>query len=815
MRLRYNNQFGTLATVGTDVTNSLVSPNINFAVAPNFATIVAPDYIPLVLDAGKAGMEIVWLTAYTAGATSGTGTRAAEDATNWPAATHAAGTWACDFTAYDTTLFAPVTEPIALTKVTSLTRATVVTSTPGSPVAANSLIPVDSTAGPVNIPLPVAPADKTLMAIKHVTQGATNAVTFSCGGSDVFNVTGGVTSKSLPLLNQSALLEYTATGAIWTVISDALTLTSLDLRYLAAPTLARRTCQSFTDPGNGGTTSYQDANMRFGFMLPVLPTRMRVKWANSELSINAKLAGAVALTGVWMGQPNIAAEIQWLGDFVSAPTQVASAFVTNSLGDEWVSSWFTPPAGFTANTPQAISIGINSAASGPAGVNSTLGLGYCEGIMCYGTNASLAANAGAAAWNAAAVTVITHTVLGDFRLEYEFVGTNPIGFWAGDSIMAGWIATASGENVAGATNFTNSSKGMCGPFNRYAEKAANRLGHLATNAAVGGTSAGSFYNLFANASNMAFTRFDLATTPPDYAFLALGTNDSVAWGVPVATFQTAYLNNIAVLKSFGIKKVYGITCPPFNQPSRYLHTAVTGGTSTSVVVEDTALGAWAVGGSYSTTASAATNIGTGAFLTGTGVLPVTSIAGASSGVVAIGTLGVLSYTGATATQLNGCQLIQGAGGTTVAGTTTVKNTSIVGIEIGGGANPLFETFYPSAAAYASNLVTLTVGGAATVTSSHVVGVLVMQQPEMLRQAYNGWLRTCPPALSGVFDAAALVEGPVYGGSPQGNVNYASASFNSSWHPYFGAVGTTDVHPMGPAFHTVLSNALSTFLHGTG
>lgn len=117
----------------------------------------------------------------------------------------------------------------------ALARANVVTSTPGSPVAANSLIPVDSTSGTINIPLPVAPADKVMVAIKHVIQGGTNAVTFSCGGSDVFNFTGGVTSKSLPLLSQGVLLEYTASGAIWTVISDDLPLSALDLRYIRLP----------------------------------------------------------------------------------------------------------------------------------------------------------------------------------------------------------------------------------------------------------------------------------------------------------------------------------------------------------------------------------------------------------------------------------------------------------------------------------------------------------------------------------------------------------------------------------------------------
>ena len=66
-RLRYNFQSGTcgaLTNVGTTIT---------FAVAPAFATIVAPDFIPITLEPDTAGVqEIVYLTAYTAAATTGT-----------------------------------------------------------------------------------------------------------------------------------------------------------------------------------------------------------------------------------------------------------------------------------------------------------------------------------------------------------------------------------------------------------------------------------------------------------------------------------------------------------------------------------------------------------------------------------------------------------------------------------------------------------------------------------------------------------------------------------------------------------------------
>lgn len=83
-RLRYNNQAGTLASL--PLTSG--GTTINFSAAPDFATITSPDYIPLTLDYGTANFEVVYLTAYTSGGTSGTITRAAEDSANWPAVAH-------------------------------------------------------------------------------------------------------------------------------------------------------------------------------------------------------------------------------------------------------------------------------------------------------------------------------------------------------------------------------------------------------------------------------------------------------------------------------------------------------------------------------------------------------------------------------------------------------------------------------------------------------------------------------------------------------------------------------------------------------
>ena len=123
--IRYNNQGGQLGAV--------LSPSgtvITFQNAPNFATLSGGDYITICLDAGLATFEILHLTAYTAGALTGTVTRAAEDGTNWPAVAHSSG-WACMGTVADFTAISGVQSVNAGTNVT-------ITGTPTNPIVNSS-----------------------------------------------------------------------------------------------------------------------------------------------------------------------------------------------------------------------------------------------------------------------------------------------------------------------------------------------------------------------------------------------------------------------------------------------------------------------------------------------------------------------------------------------------------------------------------------------------------------------------------------------------------------------------------------------------
>ena len=111
-----------------------------------------------------------------------------------------------------------------------LTPTAVKTGTYGA--SAGDFVPCDTTSGGFTVTLPNAPADLTVVGIKQVIQGGTNAVTVACAGSDVFNKTGGGTSASLTLQAQGQMYQYKASLGVWYVMSDDLPLSQLDARYL-------------------------------------------------------------------------------------------------------------------------------------------------------------------------------------------------------------------------------------------------------------------------------------------------------------------------------------------------------------------------------------------------------------------------------------------------------------------------------------------------------------------------------------------------------------------------------------------------------
>lgn len=77
-RLRLNGLGSASNGLTAAAGSSGVAQTVSFASDPGFPTIAFPDYLPVVGAPGTSAEEIIWITAWTAGATSGTGIRNAE-----------------------------------------------------------------------------------------------------------------------------------------------------------------------------------------------------------------------------------------------------------------------------------------------------------------------------------------------------------------------------------------------------------------------------------------------------------------------------------------------------------------------------------------------------------------------------------------------------------------------------------------------------------------------------------------------------------------------------------------------------------------
>lgn len=80
-------------------------------------------------------------------------------------------------------------------------------------------VPCDSTSAGFTVTLPNAPADMTIIGVKHAIQGGSNAITVACSGTDHLNRTTGPTSTSLSSLGRGSIFQYQASTGIWYVVA--------------------------------------------------------------------------------------------------------------------------------------------------------------------------------------------------------------------------------------------------------------------------------------------------------------------------------------------------------------------------------------------------------------------------------------------------------------------------------------------------------------------------------------------------------------------------------------------------------------------
>lgn len=289
------------------------------------------------------------------------------------------------------------------------------------------------------------------------------------------------------------------------------------------------------------TAVNKDYNGRVLVQLPVTTTRWRFRVRNASALSGTASAGAWDFTGVWIGTPLYAAtDAQWARVFASAPSQAVAAFTSPADGTEYVSEWVTDPAlQFQAGIPKGVSYGMTQAANGTMTYS---GQGWTWG----------GPGAAAAAGNATpGGTGLNNFVVLDSRIEYEFLGTAPVGVMIGDSITSGWTSDTS----------TPASKLISGfdPHHSWPGAAGLRNGFAWHNMGVGSSTGAQW----SSGVGWRWDRVDFATSVPDFAIIALGTND-VAAGTALATIQGYIHAMVTAMRTRGINEVYLGTITPRN-----------------------------------------------------------------------------------------------------------------------------------------------------------------------------------------------------------------------------------------------------------
>jgi hypothetical protein len=571
----------------------------------------------------------------------------------------------------------------------------------------------------------------------------------------------------------------------------------LSASQLANPsaTNTRRSTIAFGSGSAGlSGTTYQDICFRMSHMPTVPFTRCRLRIRNSNVWGNTTTSQSVVCTGVYWGTPNLTGTA-WAGDFTGAPTSLGISF-TQDLATEYVSSWFTPPT-VTPGQAFGLSFGFTIA------VDNTVNTDSGPGFVWHGvTSTGCAAAAGNAAAPGVGAAVYGQTVF-DIRMEYEYVGDNPIGLVLGTSLSAGYLGS-------GAATWLSAPLGAMGTMARWPELLGNRLGHQIINGGVPGAGANT---TFINTANLPWSRFDLGPSinsgvscTPDYAIIEVtGINDLT--NSTVAHVQASIATLVSNCQTAGINRVYVCTIPPgYSSALSYLQgstaavlkTTISAGSLSTVsgvgpVLTTTAqsgptqtpgkLGDWYNAGQVFTVASVTTSSG------------LKTVTVASGGFPSVVEPMMITGTGIT----NGAQVASISGNTltmtiaaTASGTVTLTFHDY-GIWFENPASRMAEGPYPLSAVSGTTTLTLTAAG--TTAQTHNLGCPVYTLPEGTRQTLNAWYRNGVPGTMGTIDFASISEAPGIPAVPgAANPQVPSATQNWAMYPAAnGAAGPT-IHP---------------------
>lgn len=310
-----------------------------------------------------------------------------------------------------------------------------------------------------------------------------------------------------------------------------------------APT--KRVTMSLGSPNfTNAAATFADWAERYPIMLPVTTTRWRLRVANSNLqNTGAALTSPVTVSDIYKGNITAPGTGRITAVYSGAPTKVADGGTATS-GTEFVSAWITNSAHqFQANTHTMVGWNFSSTGGGNGLAVKASRYGYRNNTA--GAASSISVSSGA--------NYVTTTGAFDVRIEFEFVGTNPVGLFIGASNDEGFI---SGTGV-GSVAINEETNAYITPQESWPGVFGLRNNALWVNAAI----CGATETPFMASNRLAITRFDLATTIPDFAVINLGANSILA-GTAVATVQSNVSTVVGVVRGLGIKRIFLTTMQP-------------------------------------------------------------------------------------------------------------------------------------------------------------------------------------------------------------------------------------------------------------
>lgn len=282
-----------------------------------------------------------------------------------------------------------------------------------------------------------------------------------------------------------------------------------------------------------------DWGERIPIQLPVRTKRWRLRVGNRVLlptAVPIPLTQVFTVSDIVLGiLTGVTAQGRILPSYGIAPVKILDGFNTPADGSDYISPWVTDPA-MQFGPDSVVTVGMTISATNN-------GNGSAVTSSHYGFRRSSAGAAGSL-YTLSNAGYVGNTLALDKRIEYEFEGNNPVGLIVGPSGDEGYNTVVALDGLGGY-EVVQSHETWPGVMSM-------RTGVPTINAGITGAT----QTPFLDPASLAYSRFDLATTLPDYAIVSMGGNSIVTYAGSAATAEAETLTVVNAIRSLGVKRIY-------------------------------------------------------------------------------------------------------------------------------------------------------------------------------------------------------------------------------------------------------------------